>query len=478
MTADQVGAKRPFPWVAAFLTLGLGLRAYHYLREPSMWHDEAALVLNVLGKSYGECFGPLFFSEAAPPLFLWIEKLACSLLGDGTYALRLVPFLASCLALVLFVPLARRILVPAAVPWAVMLFACSDHVLWHTCEAKPYAVDVLAGTLLAALYCCLSRWPLVARLTLFAVLAPLLLFFSYPTCFLYGGLLVALLIPVKRCGRWPVWLAYGLLSVIVLAAFSLLYAGPIRAQRNETILACWLGSFPPWDRPWKVPIWLVLSTFEVFRYCCEPIGQVFLPLAVAGAIGLWRRRQREIVALLATPLALALAASLIRAYPYGGSRVIAYEAPAAYLLIATAIPVVFAWLRTRSRVATLLFLGIVLTPVGWAARNVISPWPRADCAGAADYVLTQRLPNDPIAGNHWEYLYYFRHLGSQYQPLVGRAPEPADRLWLVLTDARPGQRQVLARLHAPDGCQVLEQREFRRTTVLLLRRQPSVASSP
>ncbi|MGH7192608.1 MAG: hypothetical protein ACREJM_03635, partial [Candidatus Saccharimonadales bacterium] len=53
-----------FSWTAFFLLVGLGLRLYHYLRCPSLWHDEAALVVNVLDKSFGELLGPLRFSEA------------------------------------------------------------------------------------------------------------------------------------------------------------------------------------------------------------------------------------------------------------------------------------------------------------------------------------------------------------------------------------------------------------------------------
>src|SRR5688572_7392603 len=99
MPPRSSGRGKPFAWFAACLALGLGLRCYHYLRNPSVWHDEAALMLNVLDKGYAELLGPLQFSEAAPPLFLWLEKAVSLVLGDGTLALRLVPFLASCASL-------------------------------------------------------------------------------------------------------------------------------------------------------------------------------------------------------------------------------------------------------------------------------------------------------------------------------------------------------------------------------------------
>src|SRR5947209_13547153 len=127
--------------VPALLLLGLGLRSFHYLRGRAVWHDEAALTLNVLSRGFAELLGPLRFHEAAPPLFLWLTRAVSLALGDGSYALRLAPFLASCAALLLLAPVARRLLAPAAVPWALLLFACSEQLLWHACEAKPYALD-------------------------------------------------------------------------------------------------------------------------------------------------------------------------------------------------------------------------------------------------------------------------------------------------------------------------------------------------
>ena len=50
--------------VVGLLVLGVALRGYHYFREPSMWHDEAAVAVNVLNRGYAELPGPLAFHEA------------------------------------------------------------------------------------------------------------------------------------------------------------------------------------------------------------------------------------------------------------------------------------------------------------------------------------------------------------------------------------------------------------------------------
>ena len=148
--------------LVGLITLGLALRSYHYFRGPSMWHDEAAVALNVLSKNYSELLGPLTFHEAAPPLFLWIEKAVSAALGDGVYALRLPPFLASCASMLLFAWVAGRLLDARAVPCAVLLFAVSEQLSWHACEAKPYAFDVLTATIMLAVYAAAQKQPFVA----------------------------------------------------------------------------------------------------------------------------------------------------------------------------------------------------------------------------------------------------------------------------------------------------------------------------
>lgn len=470
MAIRLLGMAKGLPWVTLLVVLGLALRAYHYLRNPSMWHDEAALVVNVLGKTFTELWGPLFFSEAAPPLFSCVERAVVLVLGDSTYALRLVPFLASCAALLLFVPVARRVLPASAVPWAVLLAACSDQILWHACEAKPYAVDVLAATVLAALLCCTDAWTLPRKLLVLAALAPLLVFLCYPACFLYGGVLVALLPGVVRARDLRTWGCYALLIGAVFGSFGILLTGPIRAQRDDTIVACWEGSFPDWARPWTVPAWTVFSSLEVFRYCCEPIGQVLFPLAVVGGVCLWRQGRRQLVTFLILPLGLALLASFARAYPYGGCRVVVYAAPALFLLIAAGVPATLAWATARGRWGPAVVQGLLVVPLGLALVNAAVPWPRADCAGAAAYVLAHRAPDDQVASNHWEYLYYFRHLGPGFCLLRAPVQEPAARLWLVITDAQLEARTRLAAMLTPPAYRQVERQEFLRTTVVLVAR--------
>ncbi len=467
--------------IAWLVVLGVALRSYHYLRGPSLWHDEAALVVNVLGKNFGELLGPLFFSEAAPPLFLWLERVAVLLLGDSLYVLRLPPFVASCVSLVLVAYVARRWLSAAAAPWAVLLFACSDKLLGHSCEAKQYTIEALIAVALPALYLRTENWSLQRRLLLFASLAPLLTWLAYPGCFLFGALLMALLPAVWKSRQVSAWACYAALTACVFVSFGCLLIGPIHAQRDRAIVECWeeMQQFPDWQRPWSVPGWMLQANLDLVGYVVRPIGQVFAPWAIAGAVVFWRRRMFAPLTLLAAPIVLAAGACCVKAYPYGGVRVMVYAAPALVICIAAGVAPSLAWLLARQRVAAAALAAVLLAPVAFAVRQAVVPSPRADCAAAAEFVESRRRPDEQVVANHWEYLYYFRNLPGTFAQLERFTPPAQGRVWFVATAGERADRDACLAATFPGGrWQTIERQEFERTTVVLVESLESLAADP
>lgn len=477
MEPARVAPKR-WPWmVASIVLVGIVLRAYHYLRAGSVWHDEAALLINVFELDFSDMFGPLIWHEAAPPLLLVLQRGIFLTLGDNILVLRLLPFIASCLLLLLMVPVARSVLPHSAVPWALLLLAFSDRVLRHTCEAKPYCIDAFVTLLLLAIHVRRSDRSLSRTLLLYALLCPVLIFLSYPACFLYGGILVSLLPAVWR-SNWRERLAYILLASMVATCVSLLALGPALAQKNAAILSCWTAYFPNWSKPLTIPGWMVNSTFEVFLYCFAPIGPALLPLAVAGGIRLWRAGRQALVSMIVVPVGLALVAACVGKYPYGGARIMLFAAPGLALLIAAGIPVILGWLRARVRpawgfaaVATLFAV-----PCAKAMLTIPNPWRRADTSGASAFVHEHRANGDPVLGNDWSHHIYFRRLGSCFHDSTATLPNATDQLWVVYTaELSSDERFEAARRWAPGAWQIADRREFQFTTVLKLSRGTALA---
>jgi hypothetical protein len=150
--------------------------------------------------------------------------------------------------------------------------------------------------------------------------------------------------------------------------------------------------------------------------------------------------------------------------------VLVYAAPAVVLLTGAGVPWVVDRLRERWRWAPGALVALLLAPAALCVYRVVKPWERADCSGASVYVLAHRRPADAVVANHWEYLYYFRHLGPALTEFADLFRRPPPRVWLVLSGATPRERSDVARHLPPGDWRTVEQREFNRTTVFLLRR--------
>ena len=112
----------------------------------------------------------------------------------------------------------------------------------------------------------------------------------------------------------------------------------------------WSAKFPPLGEPGRLLLWLIQAhTGHLFAY---PVGgangaSLFTVVCVvAGSVALWKRGRLTLVAACLAPLGLALAASAIRAYPYGESeRLTQFEGPMICLLTGFGL----AWLVGRLR---------------------------------------------------------------------------------------------------------------------------------
>jgi hypothetical protein len=478
------GRSRPMPWLLVLVLLGLALRCVHYFRDPPVWHDEAAQIFNVLHKDWSEALGPLYYSEACPPLFLLAEKAVVALLGDGTYALRLPPFLASCASFLLLIAVARRLLPRAGLVWFTLLLGTSDRLMWHTCEAKPYAIDVLIAAGLLAAFAWRSP-TLRLRLALLASVSPVLVFLSFPACFLLGGAALALLPTVWRSRRPLDWSLYTVFGAALCGSFLLLHATAITAQKNDRIVECWQECFPDWGEPWRVPWSAGVRLSELCRYAAEPAGNVLMPLAAVGAVVLWRAGRRQLVGFLLAPVALNVFAWLLGSYPLEASRVVVYAAPAVLLLVAAGVVPVWQWLSRRARFAPLALAAVLLVPAGKTAAQFVHPWRRLDSATPCAFVIQQRRADEPVVGHLWEQRYYCRELGPMYRALltlpteppspapaapVGNEETPVESLWLLSTNDPREQLDHLAQLRPAATWRVEQAYRFKDVTVLHIRR--------
>ncbi len=369
----------------AFVGLGVLARLVRYLVVYPIWHDEAFLAVNFLGRGYLDLLRPLDYSQVAPILFLWIELTSVRLLGFSEWSLRLFPAVCGVASVFLFRHIAARLLRGIALLLAVGIFATAFYPIRHSAEVKPYASDLVAALILLALAVSWWRRPERSRAWwLLTAVVPVLLALSYPAVFVAAGVSLALGPEVLRQKRRPVRLAYLIYNAVLVAAFLSLYFGCTQIQSTALRLfyrwGYWRDSFPPLEQPWKIPAWLIgVHTGTTLAY---PVGgergaSTLTLIALLVGVAFLRKRVRSPVWLLLAPCVMGLMAACLGQYPYGGApRITQYLAPSICLLTGLGAALVLGRLprnlrRRAFRLAVGLLAALGLFVIG---RDLVLPY--------------------------------------------------------------------------------------------------------
>jgi len=462
--------------MALIVVCGFAVRLVQALLLPSVWHDEAVVLLSAIHLSFGQLFGPLIHHEAAPPLFMVIERAVYLTLGDSVFAFRLLPLLASCLSVLLMVNISWKLLPRWGAVIAVGLFSFSDRLIAHGVEAKPYALDVLIATATIAFFLHAESWTLRRRCLTVLPVFPVMLWLSFPACFVLGGWFLSQTPALLRSRSHGDWLSALALAGVVAVSFIVLVTGPIAAQRDASMESCWTGGFPDWSRPWMVPIWSVISTLNILGYCISPQGWELMPLAIVGTIVLRRSARPGLLTVLLAPLVLVYIAALLNKYPYCGQRVMVFMMPAACLVVAAGSLPAIVWFKQRRPWANVIVVMALAMPLFGSIHRLIVPWDHPDHASAVAIVRTQRQPDDLIGFNHWEGEYYFRSHRSSWLLPGDSLPKGPLRMWYSAAAQDKNVRETVIRA-VPPVWQAQQRWEFQGVTLLLLTTEAADATA-
>ena len=325
----------------AFLALGVLIRLIRLLLVHPLWGDECFVAANLIGRGWVGLLRPLDYQQVVPILFLWGELAVVKALGFSEWSLRLLPTACAIAGLFVFRHLASRLMKGLPLLMGVAIVAVALNPVRHGGEAKPYAADFFASTVLLALAVEWWRAPDRARWPWALTAAtPFAMGFSLPSIFVLGGISLAMATSVLRFRKASVTAAYVAWNAAILASFlgSLVLYGDLQSGETKAYMDhYWSALFPPLDRPGWLVLWLVRAhTGHLFAY---PVGGgngasvLTVLIAGAGLVDLCRRGRGTIAVACVAPLGLALVASTIRVYPYGESeRLTQFEGPMICLL--------------------------------------------------------------------------------------------------------------------------------------------------
>lgn len=379
--------------------------------------------------SWSELIGPLDFSQAAPPCFLWLEKFFVQVLGDSDFVLRIVPFCAGIGSLFLFLLLARQVLSKNAVPIAVSLFAVSEPLVRYATEFKQYSTDVFFTLLFLYLLTRLEgvslRTVSVLSIVMLAVVGP---WFSYPmmfvilSCVLAGFYLAGKHSSKKHAVFWLMLSVGFAFSALVLCkvSLSLLAAGASRDALMD------VRSVPP-------------HSFAAFSWFYHKISEILFfpggfaqlgigPAALCFSIGFCQLRGRQALFVCAVMLAAlsVLISSWFSIYPLYG-RFLLFFTPLFLLFVAEGAIWLYELVGARAPgLAKILLLLLFWPRFEFFLCNGEQAWLRhTDVRGALRYVQSNRVKGDLIYlyyGAYFPARYYCRSSGLREEDLIVGAP--------------------------------------------------------
>jgi hypothetical protein len=433
--------------LAGFVVLGLALRATRLALDFPLFGDEAFLATSVLERDLAGLFGHLEYDMVAPPGYLALLWASTRAFGAEEWVLRLPSFLAGCVALLIVARFAWRRLGTGPALFAVASLSAGYYVARHTCEAKPYALDLLAGALLVAAFtpgvAGRAEPGRPARLAL----ACAVVWFSYPAAFVAGGALLARALlrdgrTGSRAGRTG-RARLGELAVdglCLLLSFGAMYLLHGRDQQwGPSDLAGharqWTDDFPPLSAPAELLPWLVrqhtgyMLALPVGGSGLGSVGS--LALVVLGLVAARRGPWPFLRRLLLLSLALQMLAACLELYPYGGSaRTSLHVFPLFALFLGAGLQRAMLLFGTRARArrgrtVALSLLAVLVVVIG--ARDVRKPYKHAPDLAFREIV--RELATEVSHGATVALLGHVGHVGD-----VGAAPAGPDvRIWRSLS---------------------------------------------
>lgn len=330
-------------WIA--LAAGLILRVWGYAEGRAVYRDERSLLRNLELLPVFDFHTTLVEYQLAPPGYLILERMLVRLPGNDVMAARSVALACGIASLFLFRAVARRSLLPYAVPVAMGLFALSDWLIYYSAEIKQYSGDLALG--LTAVLLTLHAWPSSGAsnrraLLALAILGAVGVWFSYTLALILAAVGTYLMAGalLRRDVRSGLILAA--MGAGWLLSFAVCYVVSHRILSKEAFIWNWWDfaflPIPPRSAAeLKKDFWAIANLFDSPSDVRMPIGMIPTAIAamllwIVGAISLGRRRPGWLY-LLTAPLAFTLAASALHQYPFHG-RLLIFLVPAVQMLVA------------------------------------------------------------------------------------------------------------------------------------------------
>ena len=321
---------RHLGWLSIVAIVGAALAIRIYLNARSLWHDEAALALNILDRDVAHLHAPLDHGQVAPVGFMILIKLVTLVVGHvDEQTLRLIPLAAGIAVGVLTYCAAAVVSDRRGAVIAGLFAAIAPSTIYYASEFKPYSTDMAACGLLLLLALRTDAADLSPKtLAAFSIAACAAAWVSFTAVIAAAGFVGALAVNTRHhLPKALVRLTAASAPMGLMFATVYLLSRP-RGTAHARLTEFWANGFIPLPLGfWKLDqgVHVTLKAFDaaIFSGAIPPDLSVGVAIAAvwgAAVLGLGLAPRASLI--VAAPWAAALAASVARAYPLEGRLIV------------------------------------------------------------------------------------------------------------------------------------------------------------
>ncbi len=414
---------RLLPWVCGLVVACFATRLN--LMTRSLYRDEAWVVNSVLSPSLQGMFFYEKWLQTSPPLFLLLVRGSVGLFGTSEIALRLVPWLAAALSVVLFARALMRLFPATLAMLGTSLYLTNYWALKYSQQVKQYSTDLLVSSLFFFLL--VSHLTNGKRRSTFWALVfagGFSVFLSYTAVFWFPACLLVVAFATSE-SAYPETAEFRTLGnrfadgatlfLVYAACFGVADKIFIRPNRSASLVQFWISDFIGSGG-------LFPSLFGFFRNACDLMlpqlfhwstilsytcgGAILIALFRALAAQLKGDKPGKIVLVVTTlPVITAVVASYFREYPLlTKPRMIIWLLPICSLLLVYAIEPLWIWLTAKAGIrasapltaAVTALIGLVAVGLSFFVVERGRSNPLDDFRSGVLYLSRRSGPNDRV----------------------------------------------------------------------------------
>lgn len=427
-------------FLVLIMLFGILLRIKTFLIGRPLWHDECALALNVIGKSFLGFFAGLDNSQFAPPLFMLVSKIFTNIFGGGEYVLRILPFLCGILSIPLFYLFSKRFFTKK---WSIILanflFAINYYLIYYAQEFKQYSVDVFSFILIFLIFFSLDFSKLnnkkVFGLGLIMGLLPLI---STTSVFVIMGfsfykLLKDKLLILKKL------ILFLCPFLLILGSYYFIVLHPQMNSEINYLQDYWQKGFLSFN---LASVLLIIKSNLLYYFSPNKFILFELILLVCGFVQIIKKRNVESNGILLSVFILILLASMMHIYPIF-ERVSLYLIPLLIIVMLYPIDKISVERKIYSPIIVILFLlSFCAYNPAYCNQFFSSNIFQRINGKEIMKVLSEKYKSDDVViistASYIDYQYYSRYYGFNAEKWGGmNLPEYNESLYYQILDALP-----------------------------------------